>query len=165
MIFSGGSSFYLLGMELGFGCTPACLLPHSWRSLRMQQVQLASVPILGANGFMVPDQQCRPGNLSHTKRSWRSWWARKHVLFRSDNEAVVAILTTRTSKVPALMHLLRDLLLSAARWGLLSLLLIFLELRTKLLMLSLVSVGRISGSWLWRLICPLVRFLSSCWTA
>ena len=48
---------------------------------------------------------------------WRSWWARKHVLFRSDNEAVVAILTTRTSKVPALMHLLRDLLLSAARWG------------------------------------------------
>ena len=83
----------------------------------MQQVQLASVPILGANGFMVPDQQCRPGNLSHTKRSWRSWWARKHVLFRSDNEAVVAILTTRTSKVPALMHLLRDLLLSAARWG------------------------------------------------
>ena len=53
----------------------------------MQQVQLASVPILGANGVMVPDQQCRPGNLSHTKRSWRSWWARKHVLFRSDNEA------------------------------------------------------------------------------
>ena len=48
---------------------------------------------------------------------WRSWWARKHVLFRSDNEAVVAILTTRTSKVPALMHLLRDLLLSGARWG------------------------------------------------
>ena len=27
------------------------------------------------------------------------------------------ILTTRTSKVPALMHLLRGLLLSAARWG------------------------------------------------
>ena len=43
-------------------------------------------------------------------------WARKHVLFRSDNEAVVTILTTGTSKVPALMHLLRDLLLSAARW-------------------------------------------------
>ena len=32
---------------------------------------------------------------------WGSLWARKHVLFRSDNEAVVAILTTRTSKVPA----------------------------------------------------------------
>ena len=39
-------------------------------------------------------------------------WARKHVYFRSDNEAVVAILTTRTSKVPALMHLCD--LLSAA---------------------------------------------------
>ena len=48
---------------------------------------------------------------------WGSLWARKHVLFRSDNEAVVAIITTRTSKVPVLMHLLRDLLLSAARWG------------------------------------------------
>ena len=44
-------------------------------------------------------------------------WARKHVLFHSDNEAVVAILTTRTSKVPALMHLLRDRLFSAACWG------------------------------------------------
>ena len=48
---------------------------------------------------------------------WGSLWARKHVLFCSDNEAVVGILMTRTSKVPALMHLLRDLLLSAARWG------------------------------------------------
>ena len=37
--------------------------------------------------------------------------------FSSDNEAVVAILMTRTSKVPALMHLLHDLLLLAARWG------------------------------------------------
>ena len=46
---------------------------------------------------------------------WGSLWATRHVLFRSDNEAVVAILTTRTSKMPALMHLLRDLLLSAAR--------------------------------------------------
>ena len=152
-------------MELGFGCTPACLLPHSWRSLRMQQVQLASVPILGANGFMVPDQQCRPGNLSHTKRSWRSWWARKHVLFRSDNEAVVAILTTRTSKVPALMHLLRDLLFSAVRWGFTFTAAHVPGVKNKLLMLSLVSVGRSSGSWPRRLIPALVRFRSSCWTA
>ena len=43
------------------------------------------------------------------------FWAKKHVFFRSDNEAVVAILTTRISKVPALMHF-RDLL-SAACWG------------------------------------------------
>ena len=48
---------------------------------------------------------------------WGSLWARKHVLFRSDNEAVVTILTTRTSKVPALVHPLCDLLLSAAHWG------------------------------------------------
>ena len=47
---------------------------------------------------------------------WGSLWARKHVLFRSDNKAVAAILTTRTLKVPASMHLLRGLLLSA-RWG------------------------------------------------
>ena len=48
---------------------------------------------------------------------WGSHWSRKHVLFRSDNQSVVAMLTSRTSKVPALMHLLRDLLLSAALWG------------------------------------------------
>ena len=38
LIFSGGTSFYLLGIELGFGCTLARLLPQTWRSLRMQQV-------------------------------------------------------------------------------------------------------------------------------
>ena len=48
---------------------------------------------------------------------WGPGWSRKHILFRSDNQLVVALLTSRTSKVPALMHLLRDLLLSAARWG------------------------------------------------
>ena len=48
---------------------------------------------------------------------WGPGWSRKHILFRSDNQSVVALLTSRTSKVPALMHLLRDLLLSAARWG------------------------------------------------
>ena len=44
---------------------------------------------------------------------------------------------------------------------LLSLLLMFLESRTKLLMLSLVSVGRSSGSWPRRLIPALIRFRSS----
>ena len=42
-------------------------------------------------------------------------WCKRHVLFRSDNEAVVHILNTRTSKVPSLIQLLRSLLLSAAR--------------------------------------------------
>ena len=46
---------------------------------------------------------------------WGSSWAKQHVLFRSDNEAVVSILNRRTSKIPILMRLLRNLLLSAAR--------------------------------------------------
>ena len=41
-------------------------------------------------------------------------WCKKNVLLRSDNEAVVAILNSRTSKLPAIMHLLRHLLFSAA---------------------------------------------------
>ena len=46
---------------------------------------------------------------------WGAQWCKKHVLFRSDNEAVVHMLNSRTSKIPSLMHLLRNLLLSAAR--------------------------------------------------
>ena len=45
---------------------------------------------------------------------WGHQWCRKHVLFRSDNEAVVHILNSRTSKVPCLMRLLRSLLFAAA---------------------------------------------------
>ena len=40
--------------------------------------------------------------------------ASKHVFFRSDNDCVVHILNSRTSKVPCLMRLLCNLLLSAA---------------------------------------------------
>ena len=46
---------------------------------------------------------------------WGHCWVKKHVLFRSDNDAVVHILNTRTSRVPCLMRLLRSLLFSAAR--------------------------------------------------
>lgn len=46
---------------------------------------------------------------------WGSKWHKCHVLFRSDNEAVVAILNSRTSRVPCIMHLVRHLLMSAAR--------------------------------------------------
>ena len=42
-------------------------------------------------------------------------WCKRYGLFRSDNEAVVHILNTQTSKVLSLMQLLRSLLLSAAR--------------------------------------------------
>ena len=46
---------------------------------------------------------------------WGHMWCRRHVLFHSDNDAVVHILNSRTSKIPCIMHLLRQLLLSAAR--------------------------------------------------
>jgi len=45
---------------------------------------------------------------------WGAKWVKLHVLFRSDNEAVVAILNSRTSRVPCIMHLVRHLLSSAA---------------------------------------------------
>ena len=45
---------------------------------------------------------------------WGHFWVKKHVLFPSDNDAVVHILNTRTSRVPCLMRLLRSLLFSAA---------------------------------------------------
>lgn len=45
---------------------------------------------------------------------WCSDWARKRILFRVDNEAVVHILNSRTSKDPNIMHLMRSLLLLAA---------------------------------------------------
>ena len=46
---------------------------------------------------------------------WGHSWVKKHVLFRSDNDAVVHILNTRTLRVPCLMQLLRSLLFSGAR--------------------------------------------------
>ena len=48
---------------------------------------------------------------------WGSQWFRRHVLFRSDNEAVVHILLSRTSKVLCIMRLLRLLLSAAARFN------------------------------------------------
>ena len=48
---------------------------------------------------------------------WGPQWSRRHVLFRCDNEAVVHILNSRTSKIPCLMRLLRHLLASAAHFN------------------------------------------------
>jgi hypothetical protein len=48
---------------------------------------------------------------------WGHYWSQQHVLFRSDNEAVVAILNKRTSKVTDLMRLLRSLLHAAAHFS------------------------------------------------
>lgn len=49
---------------------------------------------------------------------WGPQWSRRHVQFLSDNEAVVAILNSRTSKVPGIMHLVWYLLMSAAKYNL-----------------------------------------------
>ena len=48
---------------------------------------------------------------------WGPCWSQKHILFRSDNQAVVAILNSRSSRDPVLMHLVRNLLMSAARFN------------------------------------------------
>jgi len=47
--------------------------------------------------------------------AWGHFWVKKHVLFCSDNDTVVHILNTRTSRMPCLMQLLRSLLFPAAR--------------------------------------------------
>ena len=52
-----------------------------------------------------------------TAHLWGPQWARRYVLFRSENEAVVYILNSRTSKILDLMRLLRHLLASAARFN------------------------------------------------
>lgn len=47
---------------------------------------------------------------------WGYGWARQHILFRSDNEAVAAILQSRTSRVPDIMCLVRSLLGATAKF-------------------------------------------------
>ena len=69
---------------------------------------------------------------------WGSQWFRRHVLFRSDNETVVHILLSRTSKVPCIMRLLRHLLSAAARFNFTF---------TSQLMLFPAFIGRNSGVW------------------
>ena len=48
---------------------------------------------------------------------WGSQWSRRHVLFRSDNKAVVHILLARTLKVPCIRQLLHHLLSAAAHFN------------------------------------------------
>ena len=48
---------------------------------------------------------------------WGYKWSRQHILFCSDNKAVVHILNSRTSKVPSIMRLMLSLLLSVARFN------------------------------------------------
>ena len=50
-------------------------------------------------------------------RVWGGQWRQRSVCFHCDNLAVVCILNSRTSKDPLIMHLLRNLLMSAAYFG------------------------------------------------
>ena len=50
-------------------------------------------------------------------RVWGGQWRQRSVCFHCDNLAVVSILNSRTSKDPLIMHLLRNLLMSAAYFG------------------------------------------------
>lgn len=47
---------------------------------------------------------------------WSYKWSRKHVLFHSDNEAVLYILNSRTSEIPSIICLIRSLLMSMAHF-------------------------------------------------
>ena len=78
---------------------------------------------------------------------WRSLWARKHVLFQSDNKAVVAILMTRTSKVPLKCTFSVIFCFQRHSFGvILSLLLMFLDLRTTTFPLAGVQAAGSGGS-------------------
>ena len=46
---------------------------------------------------------------------WGSSWFRQVALFHSDNESVVHVLNSRTSKAPDIMHLLCSLLVAATK--------------------------------------------------
>ena len=77
---------------------------------------------------------------------WGSLWARKHVLFQSDNKAVVAILMTRTSKFPLKCTFSVIFCFQRHIGIILSLLLMFLDLRTTTFPLAGVHAAGSGGS-------------------
>ena len=94
---------------------------------------------------------------------WGPQWCKRHVLFRSGNEAVVHMLNSRTSKIPSLMQLLRNLLLSAARYSFSFSAQHIPGVFNQIADVFLVSVGRNFDSWPQVLSQPPHRFLpSSC---
>ena len=81
---------------------------------------------------------------------WCLQWFRQHILFRSDNEAVVNMLNSRMSKVPCLMFLLHKLLFAAVRSNFTFVPSMYEEFTTQSLMLFLTFITRSSGAWLWK---------------
>ena len=88
---------------------------------------------------------------------WGPQWARHYVLFRSDNETVVHILNSRTSKIPDLMRLLHHLLASAFPPSM------FPGFIIVLLMPCPAFIGRSSGVWRPKLSCFQCLSHLSCW--
>lgn len=120
-IFNGGSSFWLSGLVSASGSFQGC--PPLWDL----EVASNTAGLFGFGAFIhclwfagswFKDHSPLPIN-NCSQWQWRHMFGgiggvKRHVLFRSDNQAVVHILNTRTSKVPCIMHLLHDLLMSAA---------------------------------------------------
>ena len=75
------------------------------------------------NGAWLPSQQ--PHNITYKElfpiviacHLWGSGWSRKRIQFLCDNEGVVAVITSGTSKDQSIMQLLRLLFLSSARYN------------------------------------------------
>ena len=82
--------------------------------------------VLALTGYMANG----PQNFSHPQfsitnffpivvasRVWGSSWFRQVMLFHCDNESVVFILKSRTSRAPDVMHLLRLLLMTTTHYN------------------------------------------------
>lgn len=93
-------------------------------------------------------------------------WSKQHNLFCINNEAMVYILNTRASRVPCLMQLLCNLLLSAVRFSFsfpCNMCQVFI---IRSLMLFLTSIGRNSDVFAEKLSCyPLLFIFASEWVA
>ena len=94
---------------------------------------------------------------------WGHLWCRRHVLFRSDNDSVVHILNARTCKVPCLMHLLRSLLLAAARHSFSFSAQPIPGVTNSIADALSRFIGRTFAVWLRRLIVIQLPFHRSCW--
>ena len=119
LIFCGGTSFSRTGTAIASGSSQDCclrLMPDAAGSFRYG----AYMKGRWFAGSWAPPQELQ--SIAYKELFpivlaapvWGHLWAKKHILFHSDNEAVVPILNTQTSRVPCLMRLLRSLLFSAA---------------------------------------------------
>ena len=148
----GGFSTWIPGMEFAFGFPRAYLLLLIWKWPAMpgsfgfgavfrthwlygkwpSALQSASIEYKELFPIVIA---------AHV---WGSSWFKQVVLFHCDNESVVFILNSRTSRAPDVMHLLRLLLMVAAHYNF-----IFSaqHMLTKFLMPYLIFIGRSFATW------------------